>query len=366
MGFEYAPLYIKIREDIKSKIHSGHYKPKEKCMSEREIKEHYGVSDTTAKKAIYELVHEGFLYREHGRGTFVAEFSEKPDKKNVLILIPDIRTYMYPPIVRGIEDVLHRNNYSPIIYSFDSNPEKEKKYFQKLLDDDIAGMIITPGTFPFKFLDVLEKAKDKGFVIVNRRIESLYGDSVLSDDFPGAYNAVKYLIELGHKRIALLALPQAHSASAEARTEGYRKALEDFGIKYDKRLCIEIKDIEHELTTYAAVNKIIASKIPFDAIFAQSDLMAVWAHKALAKANLRVPEDISLIGYSDSDIAQTYSPALTTVRQPFYEMGSKAGELLMEQLQNGKKKLKELVLLPTELIVRESTSPKKIENFNQG
>jgi GntR family transcriptional regulator of arabinose operon len=353
MAFEFAPKYIKIKEDIKSKIASGHFKPGELCMSESQIKESYAVSDTTAKKAIGELVHDGYLFRVHGKGTFVSESPGNSSAKNILVLIPDIRSYMYPPIVRGIEDILQKNNYMPVLCNSDSLAEKEKLYLRMLLNDDVAGMIIVPKVFPIQSRDILEAARNKGFVIINRRIEEWHGDSVLSDDFNGALTAVRHLLKTGCRRILQLLLPQAHSDAAIARTKGYAKALEEYGVDNDPELSVEITGGAEK--TFDAMKKILDKKIPFDAVFAQSDQMALLAMKALSEAGLKIPDDVSVIGYSDSDMARFATPALTTVRQPFYEIGRKAADLLIAQLKENKKPVEGLALLPTEFIIREST-----------
>lgn len=177
--------------------------------------------------------------------------------------------------------------------------------------------------------------------------------SVCSDDQDGSYQATRYLLELGHTSIAIITGPENEECT-QARLEGYHQKLSEAGISSDGLLIA--KGDWSAASGGQAIRQLLASGIPFSSVFAQNDQMAVGAIRALMDAGLRVPQDISVIGYDDIPLASYFDPPLTTVRQPMDEFGRHGAQLLIDAIQNPKYKPRQ-VRLNVQIIERDSCAP---------
>jgi LacI family transcriptional regulator len=181
---------------------------------------------------------------------------------------------------------------------------------------------------------------------------TLSGDNLVSldvNDFDGAYQATRHLIDYGHTRIAYISGPEDHPDARE-RLRGYRQALDDAGLALDEGLVARADFLESG--GVLAINQLLEARKDFTAVFAANDQMAYGARLALYRLNLRVPDDISLVGYDDLPHSIYSMPPLTTVRQPVYELGKLAARAMLG-LVNGKPAT--LAVPPVQLVVREST-----------
>ncbi len=258
--------------------------------------------------------------------------------------------------MRGVEDLLAKYNYNLILCNSDEDVEKEKNYIEVLFSRRVDGLIITPSksSETRENLDLFRE-KNIPIVLVDRKIEGLEEDVVLADNIEGTYEAISYLVSLGHKRIGIITGPLDTTTGCE-RLEGYLKALEDKGIKKDDNLIYE-GDFKEE-GGYKGVEALLNINNPPTAIFTSNNLMALGALKKITELGLKIPQDLSLISFDDMDWFPYFSPPLTAVYQPAYELGETAVKLLFERLKRGRKKRKE-VRLPTKLIIRESCAPPK-------
>lgn len=264
------------------------------------------------------------------------------------VLTQDINSPFYGEAHRGIEDTLEATGVVPLFVSGHWNLRDEIERMTHLLSRRVDGVIVLTGRLADDQL--LDYARRVPIVVTGR---SLKGNNVASmrvDDFKGAVSAVQHLIELGHRRIAHIAGPQDHADSVE-RLRGYRQALEQAGIPYDKKLVV-YADF-HEPSGVLAINQLFESRQSFSAVFASNDQTAFGARLALHQRNIRVPEDISLVGFDDLPAASYTIPPLTTVHQPVYELGVAAAQALLKLIDGGRTK----ALLPEpHLVVRNSTT----------
>lgn len=252
-------------------------------------------------------------------------------------------------LIDGIETTADEQNYEVLIYNsaraFYQKGLNYKRFYRAGIIDGL--IIIAPHVNEIPA--VRDLAKDGlPYVIASGRWPGL--NFVDGDNTAGAYQAVKHLIDLGHKKIAFLA-GDSNTSNGLDRMEGYRKALKNFGIPYDEEL-IEVGNFDLKIG-HEAMKKLLSRK-KFSAVFCANDFMAVVAILAAKEAGLRVPEDLSVVGYDDNEWAQVQKPPLTSVRQPLIDIGRISVSHLLNQIGSKQKTLAEI--LPNELIMRSSSA----------
>lgn len=271
------------------------------------------------------------------------------------LIIPDITNVFFSNLVRGVQDVCEKHGYGVLVVNSDDSQKKEGRYLKLLYSRRVDGVILTVAgyrekEFPEEELSLLKKMN---IVLIDREINGMTTPIVKVNNFAGAYSAVKYLLTMGHRKIMYLAGIEGTRTNQE-REKGYLSALKEARISWKKELTADFR-----LDT--AYQKIIvywpqlqnSGDLP-TAIFAANDLMAIGALKAFAQLKVRVPEDISIIGFDDIPFSDCTYPPLTTIAQPTYLIGQKAVETLIKLIN--KKKIKKSVEFETELIERGSVS----------
>jgi len=272
------------------------------------------------------------------------------------LVVYNIASPFTPILIRGIQEHLKQNNYYSIIISTDWDPELESAAVHQLISRSIDGII-----FVESWRDESNKTLDlanKPYVFVYRLFNGTYANSVLLDDRYGACLAVEHLVNLGHRRIALINGPHDWNSSIE-RLAGYRDVLEQYGISFDPTLVAE--GTWEVQSGYPAVNKFLELPDRPTAIFAANDLMALGAIYAIQDAGLSVPEDMAVVGYDDREIASLSKPTITTVCPPSFEMGKLAAQLILDRLEN-RNEMQDPIRVQGKLIIREScgASPGKV------
>lgn len=272
------------------------------------------------------------------------------------LILPDITNPFFPYIARGAEDKAKEAGYSIIFCNTDDNIESEEKYIKMLTNKTVDGIIIAHSSNSEKTPEMLKKCKVP-IILIDRDFNSLnICGKVLVNNFEGAYDGVNYLINKGYKKIAYLSGP-LKTMTASDRLKGYEKALRDNGINVDKKL---IKNGYYKIDWgRAGINELLLENVKFDAIFCGNDLIAIGAIKELKNNGFIIPKDIAVMGFDDIYLAALTEPPLTTIRQPNYQMGYMAMELLLKNLENSKdlhnKCDLETVTLKASLIKRDST-----------
>ena len=281
----------------------------------------------------------------------VAARSLRNKRTNALALIvPDITNPFWTTIARGVEDAAHEWGYSVLLCNTDENPEKQRHYIDVVIRQRVDGVIIAPYSSDAQHLKRLRE-RSIPTVAIDRRIDGWEVDTVTGDSFSGAYALVRHLIDLGHRRIAVISGPQTAS-SAQDRVLGYLYALEKAGIKPDERLILrgEFRSTDGEALTY----ELLDQGLQFTAIFAGNNAIAMGVLTALGNRGLHIPKDISLVCFDDIPYLSHILPFLTAAVQPAYEMGLQAAQLLLGRLGGTAQDTPARIVLPTSLVVRYS------------
>lgn len=279
----------------------------------------------------------------------------KPTDSLVIgLIITDIGNPFFSNVAKGVEDVAFKNRHVLMICNTNEDPEKEKFFLNSMLSEKVSGVIVVPTKGNATFF---EKLVSDGFpmVMVDRRPGSLPVDSVSLNNEEGGYQAAKRLIENGHKRIGIIVGIKGLS-NTQDRLQGYKNALKEAGIPILKELITYGDYIESG--GRSATKKLLALPNPPTAIFSTNNLMTLGCIKELYKRKVSIPDEMALIGFDDSTWAEALIPPLTTVKQPGYELGVNAAELLIKKLSNGNSSRMNIVLNP-ELVIRESCGTKK-------
>ncbi len=278
-------------------------------------------------------------------------------KKSMVIgvIFPGFSTsHFYSEIFHGVEDYCIKENYGVLIGSSDSNVKKEEKIIKILEERKVDGMIVAPKLGVN--IDYYNHLKEDNipFVFIDRYLPNLESDLIKIDNIKGAYQATSYLIEKGHKKIVFISGPEYPCMSIEERYTGYKKALSDHNLMFSQFIKANNYIYNQRKSGYNAMKSLLSEKIDFTAILATNDSIAIGVMRALREKNIKVPEEMALIGFNDDDILKYFEKPLTTVSVPKYEMGYKAAELLVEKI-NGKSKNTQKVLLEPKLVVRKTS-----------
>jgi LacI family transcriptional regulator len=265
------------------------------------------------------------------------------------VLVPTLTNSYSIEILQGIDDELARSHYNLILYTTNRHRGKEATYAATIMNGAADGLLLVA---PLISDSYLERLRQQGFpyVLIDQVDRANKSTVVNAANRQGAYEATRYLIELGHHRIGFLAgLPQLNSAVE--RFTGYRAALEDHGIPFCEDYVVR-GDFQTDVG-YQATQKLLAlADIP-TAIFAANDLSALGAFDAIREHHLRIPEDVSLIGFDDIPQGAVTYPKLTTIRQPLNQMGREAVKVLLKHLEKPDLETRQITLA-TQLVVRDS------------
>jgi LacI family transcriptional regulator len=250
-------------------------------------------------------------------------------------------------ILHGILDGLRGSGYSPLFADGYWQLAREKKSIELLLDRQIDGLVVLWGATPDAYLQ--EVAEQVPLVLIGRRLAGREAQCVRFNDFEGAYRATEHLIGLGHRHIAHIT-GILEREDAKQRRAGYQQAMLDAGLPVDETLIVSGDYVEQ--SGLLAVEMLFNRARTFSAIFAANDQMAYGARLALFRRGIRVPEDVSLVGFDDQPHSAYTIPPLTTIRQPAVRMGEIAAAALLHLMRNEPYTIPEL---PAELIIRESS-----------
>jgi LacI family transcriptional regulator, galactose operon repressor len=273
-------------------------------------------------------------------------------RTNLLALVlTDITNPFFTMIARGVEDAASDAGYTVIFCNTDESLVEEQKYIQILLENQVEGVLLVPSGGESKSVEQL-KHNGTQVVVLDRSLVNTKVDIVRSDSVLGSIQLTNHLLELGHRRIAHLGGPAGVSTAVD-RLEGFNRALDEAGIPNADRLIFRgsfTQDSGHKM----ALQALRHTPTP-TAMFAANNFIAIGALNALRESNLRVPEDIALVGFDDLPPSLVTFPFFTVVAQSAYEMGRIATGILLKRLTEDGLDQPEEIVLPTELIIRQSS-----------
>lgn len=270
------------------------------------------------------------------------------------VIVPQIANYFFSQAINGIEAIAYNRGYHVIIFQSHESYEREVANVEQAMSRRVDGLLLSLSS-ETSDVTYLRELHDKGIPIVlfDRVSSELEVTKVVADNFKGAFAATEHLIQSGRRRIAHLTIQPWLSITQE-RLAGYRAALEKYGLTYDENLVRYGTFGPNEVGPM--VDELMALPVAPDAFFTASDRLAVGCLTALRQRNLTIPDDVSLIGFTNLNVAELLSPSLSTVVQPAQEIGQVAAERLIELIER-KQRAQPVgtVRIPTELIARDST-----------
>ena len=303
------------------------------------------VNEDTKKKVLDAIKKLGY------RPNIVARSLKTQRTKTIGILIPDISSQFYPEIVRGAEDVSHIYDYNVILCNSDFDSDKEKEYLRVLKEKMVDGVIYMSSSLDEEIIDTINELDLKTVLVESKDKEENF-PSVTIDNVSAIHSGTKHLIESGAKNLAYIGTDTKVMNAWGQRYVGFEKALKEAGLEIDKDLVFF--DTLKVKSGAEAVKKFIESGKKFDGIVCASDEIAMGAINELRDNGIRVPEDVSVIGFNNNNAGAIFYPKITTVAQPSYDMGSVAMRMLIKIL-NKKPLDQDQYVLDYQLIKREST-----------
>lgn len=301
--------YEKVKEEIISWAVNEKYKPHEKIPTESELMELFKVSRHTIRRAISDLAAEKYLYRLQGSGIYVSDFKQNEiyltNNKNVGVLTTYISNYIFPDIIRGIEDTLYDESYSLLLSSTKNNIMLESSNLKNLLAHKIDGLIVEPTKSAYQspnmgyFNNLIEQ--DIPFIMINASYSQVKVPSLCVDDLKGGNIAAKYLITLGHKNIA--GIFKVDDLQGVHRMNGFITGCQESNVllRQDKILTY-LSEETNTLLPEKIKNVLKQEKRP-TGIFCYNDEIAYMVLNIAYDLKLKVPEDLSIIGFDDSPMA---------------------------------------------------------------
>ncbi|QTD35338.1 LacI family DNA-binding transcriptional regulator [Pseudomonas fluorescens] len=267
------------------------------------------------------------------------------------LLVPNSLNPYFAELARGIEDYCERNGYCVILCNSDDNPDKQRSYLRVLLEKRIDGLIVASAGGDSGLAQGLAGVKTP-MVIVDRGLEGVDADLVRIDHEYGAYLATRHLLELGHRDIATIGGP-ASTSVAQMRQAGFARALKEAGIEVSPS-----RMLESDFTSTGGYNaaSVLLERNPPSAIFAGNDMIGIGVLRAAAERNVRVPAELSVIGFDDIQMSRYVYPALTTVGQSILQLGEMAAEVLLRRIATPGLATDQRIVTPS-IVLRESTAP---------
>ena len=274
---------------------------------------------------------------------------------SLALILTDITNPFFTTIARGVEDIASERGYNVIFCNTDESVSKEKMYLQLLMEKRVDGILLVPALNGLDSTALIRK-QNIPVVVLDRRLPESMTDVVRGDSEGGAYELTQLLLSLGHRQIAILNGPRDVSTS-EDRLAGYRRALTEAGIPINSKR--EYYGAFNQESGFQMTHKALAEAQKPTALFAGNNFIACGVLKALHELELRVPEDIAVVGFDDLPSALVTFPFLTVAAQPAYEMGRRAIEILLKKLDEGPSDQYQEVVLPAEIVIRQSSGKQR-------
>lgn len=318
----------------------------------RALTDSYQIGDKTKKLVLEYAKAHNYVPNRMARGL------KEGKSRSIGVVVCSIDNSFVSQMLDGIDQFCTANDYQLIIMQSKENCEQEKACVNLLYAGGIDGLLISP-TYQTTDFDYLKKLQNDGLPIVlfDRLSENINTHKVAVDNFKGAYNAVVHLIANGFKNIAHINSDSKLNLATD-RLEGYKKALNDHQIPYNDDLVKFCDPVNLADSLTIAIKELVSLSHKPDAIFTATDQISTQSLSVLNQMNYQIPNDIALIGFSNTDLANVLHPALSTVYQPAFEIGNIAAKQLLNLIQNKDDVAFETILLDTELQTRASSNPK--------
>ncbi len=309
------------------------------------------------RKAVWEAINE-----LHYSPSAVARSLKVNNTKTLGLLSTTLEAPYFAEIIEAIERKCFDHGYTLILGNAHNDFQKQRAYLSMMARKRVDGLLVMCAEYPQQLLDMLEENRNIPMVVMDWGVSrGDFTDTVLDNAFHGGYMAGRYLIERGHRDIGCIP-GQIERNTGGGRLAGFLKALEEAGISHREEWTVQ-GNFEPE-SGYQAMQKILAQPQLPTAVFCGGDIMAMGAICAADEQGLRVPQDISIIGYDNVRNSRYFTPALTTVHQPKSELGEKALEMLLDRIVNKREEPQTLEIHPT-LIERRSVGDGPFRDYRR-
>lgn len=353
--------YQEVKDEIIKWAIDGKYKPHEKLPTESELMKQFNVSRHTIRKALNDLFYEEYLYPIQGSGIYLSNWQDiisAKSAKNIGILTTYISDYIFPEIIKGLEKKIYSKSYSILLSSTNNNIMLESSNLKNLLAHKIDALILEPTKSAYQshntgYFNNLIK-QNIPFIMINASYPEIKVPSLRVNDYKGGILACKHLMDLGHKNI--LGIFKVDDSQGIQRMNGFIS-------KYQESCFTpsgEIITYLSEETTDMLPKKIelsLKSENRPTAVFCYNDQIAITVMNIAKSLNLKIPKDLSIIGFDDSSLSKITEPKLTSITHPKIQMGIDAANLILKLLDNNNNfTADDSIIYEPELIVRDSTS----------
>ncbi|WP_028025387.1 substrate-binding domain-containing protein [Enterovibrio calviensis] len=276
--------------------------------------------------------------------------------RTIGMLVTKSTNPFFAEVVHGVEEYCYKEGYTLILCNTEGNLAKQRDYLRMLAEKRVDGLLVMCSDLNEELLALLEKKQDLPMVVMDWGTQHVNTDCIQDNAELGGYIATKHFIDNGHTKIGCMS-GQLDKLTCQTRLAGFRKALAEAGLEENPDWIVDA-DFECD-TAVEAANKLLALDDRPTALFCFNDIMALAAISTFRQAGLDVPNDISIIGYDNIDLAAFFSPPLTTIHQPKNRLGKTAIKLLLERLAN-KENQQQIFVMQPELIIRNS-----VKNLNE-
>ena len=313
------------------------------------------VREETREKVLLAMAKCNYKYNALARG-FVTK------KSNTIgLIIPTISNAVFAESTLGVQEYADQKNIRVVLGNSYYKYSQEKNLVKALRESQVDGLIITTTNLKGEILKSLVD-ENFPFVLLFSTVKGGPMSAVGIDNYLGGYLATEHLISLGHKRICMVAGNFSMTDRSFHRWHGYKKCLRDNEIPYDKELLVQT---DYSLSGGRdSIKKLLNLPSPPTAVFCSNDYIALGTMKGAREAGLTLPDDLSIVGFDDMQTASYMVPALTTIRQPAYEMGQRAAQILLQLIEKKSKPIQDM--MDSTLIVRESTTTVPGAKDNRG
>lgn len=363
-------LHTQLHHQLRHLILSGSWAYGSRLPSEMQFSKHLNISRSTVRLALQHAEIEGLIERRAGKGTYVAFRKETHEAPRLIAFVTaNYLSESQHLMLNGAEKEVNARGYR-IIFCNTRSSQEEIETLHNLRSDNIAGVLLWPNYTRRNPEDTVIQHYHihVPVIFMDRHIEGLDYDCVTSDNYQGAYALMQHLISLGHRDIVFLSHRTTHILTVAERQRAYEEAMLQAGLLPQQPWLIGPNDREidgmHVVHAYndpgnnhlqEIVNCLRDCTQRPTAIFAVNDYVAILAMKAIAQAGMRIPDDISVAGFDDTDLAAYLAVPLTTVAQDTFAIGKRAAQILINRIE-GDDSPANLELIPTQLRVRNSTA----------
>ncbi|MDA3811649.1 MAG: GntR family transcriptional regulator [Spirochaetaceae bacterium] len=368
------PKYKIVKEELQKIFIEENYQNGYQLPTEFELMNRYKYSRYTIRLALKELEKEDFIIRVHGKGSFInnvkgnlqhSKTSEDGQKGLIGLVNFFSHNYIYPEIMRGIEDVIYSKGYSLVLSNCNQDYSKEIESVRRLIDQGVKGIIIEPSRNSqiTENHPLIKLLRDSGIPVVTTNWNPLdkHFSMVTIDDIRSGFEAISFLLKKGHRNIGMIYKKDVQAG--RDRYQGYVNAMKSYGLKINPSHILSYTDLEeYDFSDqgYILTKKMLTeSENPPTAIFYFNDNLALQAYKAIQECGLKIPDELSVLGFDDYKAASLVNPPLTTFEHPKSSMGRWAAYILLEEMEPSHRPMPKQMIFEPPFIERGSVAELK-------